>query len=399
MTAERESERMSEGAARPGRRRRILVWVLIVLAALVALVSSLTVWVKEQLLDTNEWVAASGQMLENDDVRSALSVALTDALFEGVDLEASLQQQLPSDLNELAGPIAGFIQAQAPAVADELLATPAALKLWEEINRRVHTRLVALLENKEGDAITVEEGGDVVLDLQPLVEQLAARLGVEAELPPDAARFTIMQSDQLEAAQETVRVINVLTVFLGLVVLALLALAVYLARGYRRRALLGVGASLLIVGVILLVVRRVAGDAIVGALTSDQTEPAGAAVWLIATDLLANVAIALIAYGALSLAGAWMAGPTRLAVRMRRALAPTMRERPVIVFSAVFLAALLALYFGPAGDTRRLYGILILSALALVGVEALRRQTLREFPETVDEPPARSRPPAPPPAA
>jgi hypothetical protein len=394
---------MSEPTQTPSRKRKIAVWVLIVLAALIALASSLTVWVKEQVLDTDEWVDASAEMLKDDNIRSALSIALTDALFEGRNVAGSLEERLPDALDPLAAPIAGFIETRAPVAADQLLSSPRVLTLWEEINRRVHTRLVALLEN-EGEAVTVEDNGDVVLDLQPLVERLAERLGIEVQLAPDTARYTIMRSDQLAAAQDAVHAVNVLTVFLGLVVLALLAAAVYLARGFRREALRGVGASLLLVGVILLIVRRVAGNAIVEALTTDQTEPAGGAVWLIATDLLQNVAIALVAYGVLTLVGAWLAGPTRPAVWIRRSLAPTFREHPVIVYSAVFLAALLALYFGPAGDTRRLFGILILGGLVLLGVEALRRQTLREFPSEVQAtpppPPAPpSAPSAPPPAA
>jgi hypothetical protein len=394
---------MSEPTQTPSRKRKIAVWVLIVLAALIALASSLTVWVKEQVLDTDEWVDASAEMLKDDNIRSALSIALTDALFEGRNVAGSLEERLPDALDPLAAPIAGFIETRAPVAADQLLSSPRVLTLWEEINRRVHTRLVALLEN-EGEAVTVEDNGDVVLDLQPLVERLAERLGIEVQLAPDTARYTIMRSDQLAAAQDAVHAVNVLTVFLGLVVLALLAAAVYLARGFRREALRGVGASLLLVGVILLIVRRVAGNAIVEALTTDQPEPAGGAVWLIATDLLQNVAIALVAYGVLTLVGAWLAGPTRPAVWIRRSLAPTFREHPVIVYSAVFLAALLALYFGPAGDTRRLFGILILGGLVLLGVEALRRQTLREFPSEVQAtpppPPAPpSAPSAPPPAA
>jgi hypothetical protein len=388
---------MSEMAPRPSRKRRILVWTLIVLAALIALVSTLTVWVKEQVLDTNEWVEASGELLENEEIRRALSIALTDALVDKADLRARVEQRLPDQLDPLAAPIAGFIETRAPVAAEQLLSSPRVQSLWEQINRRMHTRLVDLLEDEEGEPLTVEESGDVVLDLRPLAERLAARLGVEGELAPDAAQITIMQADQLAAAQDAVRVVNVLTVFLGLVVLVLLALAVYLARGFRREALRGAGVAILIVGIILLIVRRVLGNAIVEALTTDQTEPAGGAVWLIATDLLQNVAVALVVYGILALLGAWLAGPTRLAVRIRGALAPTFRERPVLIFSAVFLVALLGLYFGPAGDTRRLFGILILSGLALLGVEMLRRQTLREFSPAVERPsPPRTQPPAPP---
>ena len=359
--------------------RRAAVWALIGLAALVALVSSLTVWVREQLLDTNAWTDASSELLANDEVRGALAIALTDALFEDTNLTARLEARLPTDLDGLAGPIAGAIEARAPEAADQLLSTPGAQALWQEINTRAHTRLVDLLENSEGDAVTVAQGGDVVLDLQPLVAQLAERLGVDVELTPDAAQLTIMRSDQLAAAQDAVRVVNTLTVFLGLVVLALLALAVYLARGFRREALRAAGLSLLVAGLVLLVVRRIVGDAVIDALTSAQTEPAGGAAWLIATDLLQNVAIALLAYGAAIVVGAWLGGPSRAAVRIRRALAPALTRHPVLVHATVLLAVLLGLYFGPAGDTRRLVGILILGGLVVLGVEALRRLTAREL--------------------
>jgi hypothetical protein len=114
-----------------------------------------------------------------------------------------------------------------------------------------------------------------------------------------------MRSDQLAAAQRAVRVINVLSVFLGLVVIALVVLALYLARGFRREALRGAGAIFLVVGVILLIVRRLAGNAVVESLTAPQTEPGGARIWLHATDLLVNVGLAFIIYSSLALLRAW----------------------------------------------------------------------------------------------
>jgi hypothetical protein len=382
----------AEEAPRASRRRRVAVWVLIALAALIALVSSLTIWVREQMLDTEAWVDSSAELLENDEIRSALAVSLSDFLIERANVQARLETRLPDQLDPLAGVIAGAVETRAPAAAEQLLASPRVLALWTEINRRMHTRLTTLLE--EG------EGGTVVLDLQPLVLRLADRLGVEVQLEPGAAQITILQSDQLEAAQTAVRALKVLTVFLGLVVVALVALAVYLAKGFRREALRAAGVSFVVVGLILLVVRRVLGNKIIEALTSAQTEPAGSAAWLIATDLLKNLAVALLAYGIVLFLAAWIAGPSRFAVRIRRALAPTFERRPGLVFAGVALALLLALYFGPAGDTRRLFGILVLCALVMLGVEALRRQTLREFGTAESEAPSAAPPPsAPPPAA
>ena len=385
----------AEEEPRASRRRRVAVWVLIVLAALIALVSSLTIWIREQMLDTEAWVDSSAELLENDEIRGALSVALTDALLERADLETRLAERLPDELDGLAAPIAGAIESRAPAAADQLLSSPRVVALWQEINLRMHTRLVRLLER--------EDGADVVLDLEPLLLRLEERLGVEADIEPGAAQITILHAERLEAAQTAVRVLKAATVFLALVVLALFALAVYLARGFRREALRRIGISLVVVGLIVLVVRRVLGNQIIAALTSAQTEPAGSAAWLIATDLLKNLAVALLAYGIVIFLGAWIAGPTRWATGIRRGLAPTFERRPGLVFAGAAVALLLALYFGPAGDTRRLFGILVLCALVMLGVEALRRQTLREFgptePDVPSAAPPSARPPAPPPAA
>jgi hypothetical protein len=54
------------------RRRAIAVWSLAGVATLLVFVSSLTVWVKRQILDSNARVDTSGQLLENPEIRGAL---------------------------------------------------------------------------------------------------------------------------------------------------------------------------------------------------------------------------------------------------------------------------------------------------------------------------------------
>jgi hypothetical protein len=60
-------------------------------------------------------------------------------------------------------------------------------------------------------------------------------------------------------------------------------------------------------------------------------------------------------------------------------LAPTMREHPVVIYGFVALVLLIVLLTGPT-DGQRIYPLLVVFALAFVGTEVLRRQTLREFP-------------------
>jgi hypothetical protein len=387
----------AEGESRLSRKRRALIWFLIVLAALICFVGSFTVWVKRQLLDTDRWVETSTELLQDEQVQQALATTLTERLFAQGNVEARLENRFPSSLDPLAPQIAGFLEQQAYSVALRLLASPRTQALWEEINRRAHTALVALLKGEDVRRFSTA-GGQVVLDVSPLLQQLADRLGVTTELPPDAGKIVIMSSDQLAGAQKLVRILNVISVFLALVVIALFALAIYLARGFRRQTLRAAGISLIVVGVLLLVLRRLAGDAVIDSLTSTATEKAGINTWLIASNLLQDQASLFIAYGIVAVVAAWVAGPSRWAVGIRRALAPTFRYRPALAYGVVFLLYLLVILWGPTGESRRLIAILILGALIAWGVEILRRQTLREFPAEEEAPPPAEGEPPPPPA-
>src|SRR5512132_3238243 len=123
------------------RRRAISVWTLVVVASILLLLSSLTVWVKRQALDTDAWTNASGQMLANDEIRQQLSIYLVDTLFSSSDATARIQQALPQNRQALAPVISGALQNVAVQAADRILETPKAQALWEDANRRAHQNL------------------------------------------------------------------------------------------------------------------------------------------------------------------------------------------------------------------------------------------------------------------
>jgi hypothetical protein len=364
----------------PSKKRRVLVWVLLGLAVLVLLVSALTVWVQRQALDTDNWVEVSGQLLEDDDVRAVVATRLVDRIFADADLQARISQLLPAERQNLAAPAAGLVQQAAVPAADRLLQRPRTLQLWEEANRRAHERLVAILRDEDSGRVVTTEGNEVVLDLHPLAEQLVTGLGVQAELAPDAGQVTLMQADDLEEAQDAVSLIDKLSVWAVVLVVILLAIALILARGFRREVLRALAVSLVVVGVLLLVVRRLVGNALVESLTSPTSETAGWHVWLLGTSLLRDIALALVLYGVVLLFAVWLVGPSGWAVAARRRLAPVMRRQPVLVYCAVAVLFLLFLLWGPTNASRQLGGVLVLAALVAVGIEYLRRKVLEEFP-------------------
>jgi hypothetical protein len=76
-----------------------------------------------------------------------------------------------------------------------------------------------------------------------------------------------------------------------------------------------------------------------------------------------------------------LAGPGRHAVALRRFLAPYLRDQPIVVYAAVAVLFLLWLAFIPGiNNLGQVLVIVVLLALAVVGIEALRRQTAQEFP-------------------
>ena len=208
---------------------------------------------KRQALDTNAWTNASGQMLANDEIRGQLSIYLVDTLFSTRTPPHGSSRRFRANRAGLAPIITGALQNVAVQAADRILETPKAQALWEEANRRAHTRLIQVLEGKDTGAVQTTQEGEVVLDLSPLVQRLSGRFGIQAA--PDAGKITILHSGQLKNAQRALKVIKVLSVFLLVLVLFLYGLAIYLAHGHRRRLLRATAASFLLVGVLVLVDR------------------------------------------------------------------------------------------------------------------------------------------------
>jgi hypothetical protein len=373
------------------RPRRALIWALILLASLIGIGSILSTWVERQMLDNGSWTDASAELIEDPEVRGALSVFLVDALYDNVDVSAGLEQRLPPDLEGLAPTLAGALRQPATEAVERLLEAPRIQNLWIEASSAAQQKLVNVLEDKTGFGISTGQGV-VTVDLSELLSEVGRELGVPAsvlaKLPSDAGVFTVMSSSRLEAAQAGVKTVEVLSVWLLVVVLGLFALAVYLARGERRETLRTVGWAFIVVGLVALVVRRLAGNQVVDALASPSAEDAGHRTWLIGTEILGQIGWAAIFYGVVVVLGAVLAGPSSAAKTARGWIAPVLNGRPGLAFAAVGSAFLLLVLWGPTHALRTAWGILLLGALLVAGVVVLRRQTLHEFPQAgADEPP------------
>lgn len=378
----------AEPAAPTGHPR--VVTALLVIGTLVTFLAIFSIWVNRQALNTENWVSTSGKVLQNEAVQEQLANYLTDQLFANVDVAKELEVVLPPKLAPLAGAAAGGLQQLVPQIAQRAFATSQVQQLWEEANRHAHEALLEVLDG--GNSTVSTGGGEVTLDLGTLVERIGQQIGVgsaiAAKIPADAGKLTILRSEQISTAQSAVKLIRKLPVVLTLLAVLLYGLAIGLAGPRRRRALRSAGFGFLVAGVLALLVRSIAGREVVGSLVSNEAaKPAAEAVWSIGTSLLVTVASSAIVFGLLVVVGAWLAGPTRIAVWLRREAAPYVREQQAAAYgvAAVVYVALIA--WAPIAAFRKPLGILLFALLLGAGAELLRRQILREHPGADSKPP------------
>jgi hypothetical protein len=386
-------------------RNRFLIGTLFVLATVIGVVAVLAVWANRQALNTDNWTNTSSQLLENPQIQSAVAAYAVNELFKSGIPQAQVKNALPTNLQRLAGPATAGLQQLAGQAAPKLLASSQVQTAWRQANHSAHVVLLKIING--GGSLATTNGGVVTLNLHSIIAQLATALGVQSQvatvqsklqsnrgtvqgaankagitLPPSSGQLVIMRSSQLKAVQDVAGAIKGLAIVLPLLALALLILAVWLSRGHRQQALRMTGWCFVGIGLLVLLARRVLGNDVVDALVKNPAnKPAGHDVWTIATTLLYDIAVAMVVYGLIFVVAAWIGGHTRLATALRRSLAPTLRERSVATYVTGFFVLLLVIVWGPTPATRQVIPLIGIAALLVIGIEALRRKTAREFPQ------------------
>jgi hypothetical protein len=357
--------------------RRIGAATLLVVGTLLWTAAVFGVWAQRQALNTNNWVSTSSRLLQNDQIRNALAVALIDRVYDTNVVEQRLRQTLPPRLDPLAAPAASGLRELALRNAPRILGTTAALTAWQAANRSAHQ---AFLKVVNGD---VASGGTVNINIAGLVQRVAASTGLPAgvadRLPPNVAQIQVFKSDQLATAQKAVSTAKDLVVVLIVLAVAAFGGAIALASDRRHEAV-SVGLCLMIAALLVIAVRHLAGVAVVNSLAdAPNARPIAGDVWNIATSLLVDAAEGTLLFGVIVASGAWLAGPARLATTSRRVSAPALRERAALTRAGLAVALLLLIWWGPVPWTEKVVPVLIVTIAAFAWLEWLRHRTAGEF--------------------
>jgi len=368
------------------RVRRPVVYGLLVVGGLLLSLTSFAVWVNRVALNTNQFVVTSSDLVQDDTIRKAIATRAVDELYANVDVQAAIEERLADiskDAKPAAAPAAGALRQYAPLLLERALGQPSLQSVWRTTLRHTHQQLVDVLEGN-GTTVSTQEGV-VTLDFRPFILETAERVGLRHEvakrLQPGAAQVEVLRSNELDAAQAGFELLKTLAWFLPVVMLLVFGLALFLARERRRETLRDIGLVIAAAAVVGLVAVKLTGDYVVNSLAADtETRAAGHDAWHIVSTLLRSSLYWQIIIGVLLVAAAWLAGPRPYARTARRALSPLLRERayPYVALAVVTLVLLVS---APVQDFARLLFVAVIVVLLAAGIEVLRGQTHREFPD------------------
>lgn len=391
----------------PAARVPLLSRVLLAGVAVLTVVALLGAWVDRQLLNSEDWKRTSAALLSDDAIRVPVADVVAGQIADGSRASGAVEElssMLPPDLQPVADAASGLAATATrdavQSATQRVLSNGRVQDAWVNATLAAQQALVLLIEGENLN----QQGDTIYLDLRPVAAEVAQELGFSgdriASLPADKTQVALLSADKVKTLQTAGNVLDALSWLPAVLALLLAAMAIEVARGARRSALLAVGVTLVGSALFALVLQRLAGLAFVEAVTDGgPMKDAADAAWQITSDLLVALCVAVALIGLLIVLGAWLVGPGPHATRVRRFLRPRVVRHPALIYGAAALVYLAAVAWGPLSAFARIWPIALLGALLTVGLFVLHRRVVHGdvvadiTTDTAPPPPVEPRPP------
>jgi hypothetical protein len=397
---------------RPGGRQRwrsIVAVLLIVLGCVLAPLAGVAVWARNQVTNTDRYVATVTPLASDPAIQQAVTDQITAQVFTYIDIQAlttqvvdalaarvegrGLPPQAAVALQGLAGPVANGVQGFVRTQVERVVQSQAFEDAWIQANRAAHETLVKALTGEGGGSVTIEND-TVTLNLGPFIQTVKQRLVAQGftlaeRIPQVDKSFVLFQSEDITRARSAFNLLNTLGNWLPVVALVLLAIGIYMAKDHRRAlvgAALGVAGGMVLLGLALAVFRTIYLDAVPAAVLPHD---AAAVLYDTIVRFLRLGLRTILVLALVVAAGAFLSGQSVTAVRTREGLGNAIgwlsggaeragfstgpvgtwvyANKKVLRIGAVALAALALVFWGrPTGKVVLGLTLALLVVLALI---------------------------------
>lgn len=320
---------------RPGLWRGIVSAICIVLASILVVVATVGTWARAELVDEQAFVSTFGPLAEDPDVQALVIDRASTLIIESLDVD-----QLTSDLFDgiqtldlpprataaialLRGPAAEGVKSLIGTGVTTAVESDAFPRVWQGALVASHRALVAVATNDSSGAIAIGDAGEIGIQLGPIIEEVKAQLiangfAFASSIPAIDATIVVAQAEALTMVSSIYALAISIGWWLPIIALVLFAAGIGVARS-RRTAVIGTALGIAIAGFLLAAVFAIGGQA-AGLAAPSLGIPAAAinAVYTQVIAAMADTAVLIGIIGLIVLFFAWVTGPSRPAVVVRR---------------------------------------------------------------------------------
>ncbi|MFD7493877.1 hypothetical protein ACFV8T_15920 [Streptomyces sp. NPDC059832] len=308
------------------RARSFLAVLLVLVAAVLTPLSIVSTWAKNQIGDTDNYVAMMAPLASDPDVRTAVTDRVTGAVMQHLDVKTLLADVSPADrpvldkaLSKLNGPLTTGISNFVHGTVEKFVAGDAFARIWTDLNRTAQSAAVKALSGSGGGAVKLTDD-TVTIDLAPVIDRVKQRLvdrglGVAAKLPEIHTDFTVLTSDSVGKAKKWFRALQIIGFWLPLVTLVLAAGGVLLAVR-RRRALITTALAVAVGAAVLGLALWVGRGFYLDSLPSGVSQPAAGSVFDALVGRMRALVRMVVTLGIVVALAAWLTGDGRAATRV-----------------------------------------------------------------------------------
>ena len=259
----------------------------------------LATWTQQVLLNTNRFMDVVGPVPTDPAVQASIADFVSTQVVTTLDLQDRVANVLPPKGAFLAAPITSALQQRLSNLVLTTVSSDRFAQVWDSALRSLHEELVHVLRG-QSTVITIDQGvlylnvlplvGQVVTELQnegfipasvtlpdfsgtdpgPIQQKLSETFGIT--IPPTFGQIPLVESAALTKAQTAVKLLDLLVIVLWLLVIGLMALAIW-ATGRRRRMVL----MLALGSIVALLLFRVILRGVETWLVSNVADPGSAA--------------------------------------------------------------------------------------------------------------------------
>ncbi|WP_261561679.1 hypothetical protein [Frankia tisae] len=323
----------SAAAVRHDRLRTVGASLLLLLAAVLAPLGVVAAWADTTISDSDRYGDTVAPLATDPAVQNMVIDRLTDRVVSNVNVDqvtTSLDGVLARNgappvvvdhADALAGALKTALTSAVHQVVQGVVTSDQFPLVWENANRRAHAAVVKVLTDEGSGAVQAKDN-TIVLDIGPVVDSVQKRLadaGFEkaGKIPDVDRQIVLLRTEKLTKAQDALRLLDVLGLWLPVAVVALAALGVWLAPSHRA-GLMATGIGLGVMMVVLLVGLAVMRQTYLDSVSPDtQPRDAAAAIYDTLVRFLRDSALTWLTIAVIIVVAGYLYGPGRGARAIR----------------------------------------------------------------------------------